>query len=117
MKLRSVLILCALCLPRSSAAQLESITVPLIDKTEAASPFEVSGRFLLQEAVHGNQLEWSWGQKVAIKNISGKPVLLFIVTLTETGRYPQGQHAATGDGLTYVIEDDRFFSENLMRPD
>jgi hypothetical protein len=59
------LLLCALCLSRSSTAQLEAVTVPMIDKTGAASPFQVSGRLLLQEAVHGNQLELSWGQKVA----------------------------------------------------
>ncbi len=116
MRIPFIFLLCALCLCRSSAAQLEAITVPVIDKTGAASPFQVSGRFLLQEAVHGNQLEWSWGQKVAVKNVSGKPVLLFVATLTEIGRYPKGQHAAPGDGPTYVIEDDRFFSENLIRP-
>jgi len=116
MRIPFIFLLCALCLSRSSAAQLEAITVPVIDKSGAASPFQVSGRFLLQEAVHGNQLEWSWGQKVAVKNVSGKPVLLFVATLTEIGRYPKGQHAAPGDGPTYVIEDDRFFSENLIRP-
>jgi hypothetical protein len=116
MRLRFTLLLCALCLSRSSAAQMEVITVPLIDKTGAASPFQVSGRLLLQEAVHGNQLEWSWGQKVAVKNVSGKPVLLFVATLTEIGRHPKGQHTAPGDGPTYLLEDDRFFSENLVRP-
>jgi hypothetical protein len=95
---------------------MEVIAVPLIDKSGAASPFEVIGSLLLREAVHGNQLEWSWGQKVAIKNVSGKAVLLFIATLTEIGRYPKGQHAAPGDGPTYVTEDDRFFSENLIQP-
>ena len=102
MRLRFTLLLCALCLSRSSAAQMEVITVPLIDKTGAASPFQVSGRLLLQEAVHGNQLEWSWGQKVAVKNVSGKPVLLFVATLTEIGRHPKGQHTAPGDGPTYL---------------
>jgi len=117
MRIPLALLLCALSLSRSSAAQMETVTVPLIDKTGAASPFQVSGRLLLQEAVHGNQLEWSWGQKVAVKNVSGKPVLLFVATITEVGRYPKGQHAAPGDGPTYVLEDDRFFSENLIRPD
>lgn len=116
MRLRFTLLLCVLWLSRPSTAQMELITVPLNDKTGAASPFEVSGRFLLREAVHGNQLEWSWGQKVAVKNISSKPILLFVATLTEIGRYPKGQHAAPGDGPTYVIEDDRFFSENLIEP-
>jgi len=116
MKILLTFLVCAFCLSRFSAAQLETITIPLIDKTGAASPFEAGGRFLLEEATHGNQLEWSWGEKVAIKNISSKPVLLFIATITEIGRYPKGQHAAPGDGPTYVIEDDRFFSENLIRP-
>jgi hypothetical protein len=116
MKLRLSLLLFALCLSRSSTAQVEAITVPLIDKTGVASPFEVSGSLLLREAVHGNQLEWSWEQKVAVKNVSGKPVLLFVVTIAEIGRHPKGQHFAPGDGPTYVLDDDRFFSNNLIRP-
>jgi hypothetical protein len=116
MRIPFTLLLCALCLSRSSAAQLETVTVPLVDKTGPASPFQVNGKFLLQEAVHGNQLEWSWGQKVAVKNVTGTPILLFVTTLSEIGRYPKGQHAAPGDGPTYVIEDDRFFSENLIQP-
>ncbi len=116
MRLRCTLLLCALCLSRSSTAQTEVIPVPLIDRTGAASPFEVSGSLSLQESVHGNQLEWSWGQKVAVKNVSGKSVLLFVVTLTEIGRHSKGQHAAPGGGPTYVLEDDRFFSDNLIRP-
>jgi len=116
MRLPSVFLLCVLCLSRSSAAQQETITVPLIDKTGAGSPFQVSGRFVLQESLHGNQLEWSWGQKVAVKNVSDKPIMLFVATLTEIGRYPRCQHAAPGDGPTYVLEDDRFFTEKLIRP-
>src|ERR1039458_8535942 len=116
MRIPFTLFLCTLYLSAPLAAQLETVSVPLTDKTAAASPFQVSGRFLLQEAVHGNQLEWSWGQKAAIKNVSSKAVLLFIATFTEIGRYPKGQHAAPGDGPTYVIEDDRFFGENLIRP-
>jgi len=117
MRLLFTLLLCALCLSGSSAAQPEVIAVPLIDKTGAASPFEVSGSLLLQETVHGSQLEWSWGQKVAVKNVSGKAVLLFVATLTEIGRHPKGRLAAPGDGPTYQLGDDRFFSENLILPD
>lgn len=116
MKILLAFLVCALCLCQFSAAQLKTIAVPLTDKTGSPSPFEVSGGFLFQDAIHGNQLEWSWGEKVSIKNISRKPALLFIATITESGPYPKGQHAAPGDGPTYVIEDDRFFRENLIRP-
>jgi hypothetical protein len=118
MRLRCTLLLCALCLPRFSTAQTEVIPVPLIDNSGADSPFEVSGSLLLREAVRGNQLEWSWGENVAVKNISSKPILLFVVTLTELGRHPApaGRHSAPGNGPTYQLEDDRFFGENLIQP-
>jgi hypothetical protein len=118
MRLRCTLLLCALCLSRFSTAQTEVITVPLIDKSGAGRPFEVSGSLLLREAVHGNQLEWSWGENVAVRNISSKPILLFVVTLTEVGRHPApaGRHSAPGNGPTYELGDDRFFSENLIQP-
>jgi hypothetical protein len=118
MRLRCTLLLCALCLSQSSTAQMEVITVPLTDRSGAGSPFQASGRLLLREAVHGNQLEWSWGENVAVKNVSSKPILLFVVTLTEVGRHPApaGRHSAPGNGPTYELEDDRFFSENLIQP-
>ena len=116
MRIPFVLLLCALCLSRPAVSQPETITVPLLDKSEIGSPFQVSGRFVLEESLHGNQLEWSWAQKVAVKNISDKPIMLFVATLTTIGRYPRGQRAAPGDGPTYVIEDDRFFDEKLIRP-
>jgi len=118
MRLRCTLLLCALCLSRFSTAQTGVIPVPLIDRTGAASPFEVSGSLLLREAVHANQSEWSWGENVAVKNVSSKPILLFVVTLTEMGRHPApaGRHSAPGNGPTYELGDDRFFSENLIQP-
>ena len=115
MNLHFLLLACVLCLCRSSASQ-EVMTVPLIDKTEATSPFRVSGRLLLRETVRGNQVEWSWGQKLAVKNVSDKPILLFAATLTEVGRHPRGKYAALGDGPTYQLDEDRFFSKELIRP-
>jgi hypothetical protein len=106
----------SVCLSQHSAAQTETITVPVVDKTGAASPFQVSGGSVLQETLHGNELEWSWGQRVAIKNVSSKPIVLFVATLSEIGPHPRGLRAAPGDGSTYVLEDDRFFTENLIRP-
>ena len=70
MRLRLTLLLCALCLSRFSTAQTEVIPVPLIDKTGAASPFEVSGSLLLREAVHSNQLEWSVGARMSLLRTS-----------------------------------------------
>lgn len=112
-----VFLLSALCLSSAALAQ-EVLTVPLVDKTGASSPFQVSGRLLLREAVQANELEWSWGENVAVKNVSGKPILLFVATLTEIGRHPApaGRHSAPGNGPTYQLEDDRFFSERLIKP-
>jgi hypothetical protein len=98
-------------------AQPESINVLLVDKTEAGSPIEVSGKVSLQETVAGNQVQWSWGQHVVAKNISGKPILLFTATLTQIGRHPRGKYAGPGDGPTYELGDDRFFAKNAIKPD
>jgi hypothetical protein len=56
--------------------------------------------------VAGNQVQWSWGQHVVAKNISGKPILLFTATLTQIGRHPRGKYAGPGDGPTYELGDD-----------
>jgi hypothetical protein len=115
MKLCVVWLLFALCLPPFAALQHET-TVPVVDKAGAGSPLEVSGALTLQEAARGNELEWSWGEKVAVKNVSGKPILLFVAVITEIGRHSAGYHAAPGDGSTYQLGEDRFFSDALIRP-
>jgi len=97
-------------------ARPESISVPLVDKTQAGSPIEVSGKVSLQETVAGNQVQWSWGQHVVAKNISGKPILLFTATLTQIGRHPRGKYAGPGDGPTYELGEDRFFAKNAIKP-
>jgi len=114
MKILFTVFACILCLSDLAITQRETTIVALVDKTGVDSPFQVSGRFLLRENINGNELEWSWGQKVALTNISGKPILMFVATLGAIGRYPRGQHAAPGDAPTYVIEDDRFFSESVI---
>ncbi len=94
------------------------ITVPLVDKTIGHSPFEVSGRALLRERARANELEWSWGEKVMVKNISDKAILLFVASLTEFGRHTasENRHTAPGNGATYMLEEDRFFSDRLVLP-
>jgi hypothetical protein len=110
------MLLVVLFLAQTLNAQPQSINVPLVDKTEVGSPFEVSGRVSLQETVAGNQVQWSWGQHVVAKNISGKPILLFVATLTQIGRHPRGKYAGPGDGPTYELGDDRFFVKNAIKP-
>jgi hypothetical protein len=63
-------------------------------------------------------LEWSWGENVAVKNVSDKAILFFVATISETGRHSihVGRQAAPGDGPTYQLEDDRFFNEKLIEP-
>jgi hypothetical protein len=96
----------------------EIFPVPLVDKTSPGAPFRVKGKVTLKESVQGNRVEWSWGEHVTVKNISNKAILLFVVTITEVGRHSAlgGRRVAPGDGPTYRIEDDRFFSERLIEP-
>jgi hypothetical protein len=118
MRFRLAFLFCASCLPLSHALPQEVLTVPLVDKTGSDSPLEVSGRVLLRETARANELEWSWQDKVAIKNVSSKPILLFVATFTEIGRHPApaGRHSAPGNGPTYEFDNDRFFSETLVQP-
>jgi len=104
-----------LCVPL--AAQDDAINVPLTDATVGTSPFEVHGSALIHEVVLGNQLEWSWGENVVVKNVSDKPVLLLMATLAEAGRHPaRERHAALGDGPRYTLTQDRFFSDSAIQP-
>jgi len=110
--------LCAVSLYPSSALPQDIISVPLRDKSAAGAPFQVDGKLTLVESVQANELEWSWGEKVAVKNLSDKEILLFVVTIAEGGRHPApvGRRTAPGDGSTYRLEDDRFFNEKLIKP-
>ena len=116
MKLFFATSLCALCLYSSPALSQDVFSVPVVDKSTAGAPFEVTGKATLQELARPSGLEWSWGEKVAVKNTSGKTILLFVVTITEVGRHSAhvGRRGALGNGPTYQLEDDRFFSERLI---
>jgi hypothetical protein len=49
----------------------EVFTVPIIDKTEAGSPFDVvTAQATLTETLQGNQLISAWGDRLSLKNIS-----------------------------------------------
>ncbi|MFZ0732475.1 MAG: hypothetical protein WAM79_09140 [Candidatus Sulfotelmatobacter sp.] len=102
----------------SAALQQSLFSGPIVDKSGAGAPLEVSGTLTLQESLRANELEWSWGEKVAVKNVSEKAILLFGATITEVGRYssPDGRRAPPGSGPNYRLEDDRFFSEKLIEP-
>ena len=116
MRFRLIVSLCALCLFPSAALEQEVFSVPIADKSSAGAPFEVSGKLTLQESQQADKVEWSWGEKVEIKNISDKAILLFIATITEVGRHHDGQRLAPGDGPTYRLGDDRFFNKKLIQP-
>jgi hypothetical protein len=91
--------------------------VPITDTSTGGSPLEAHGRAFLHEVVTGPKLEWSWGAKVEVKNISDNAVTLVIATLTELGRHPKSGHrGGLGDGPTYIITEDRFFSDTGIRP-
>lgn len=93
------------------------IEVPITDVTAGGSPLEVHGKALIHEVITGPKLEWSWGQKVVVKNISDKAITLVFATLTELGRHPESGHpAGLGNGPTYIIVEDRFFAETEIRP-
>ncbi len=116
MRLHFAAVLLALGLLPSVTMAQEVITVPLLDKSDTESPFEVNGSIRLEETVRGDDLEWSWAQKITIKNISDRPILLFVAALTEIGRYPRGPRSAPGDGPSYEFDDDRFFKDDLFLP-
>jgi hypothetical protein len=109
---------CVLCLCPSSALQQDIFSVPILDKSGEGTPFQVDGKLTLRESTRANELEWSWGEKVALKNVSDKAIVLFVATIAEIGRHspPVGRHAALGDGPTFQLEDDRFFNERLIEP-
>jgi hypothetical protein len=110
--------LCTLYLFPSAALPQDLFSVPIVDKSGAGTPLEVSGTLKLRESLRANELEWSWGEKVAVKNVSDKAILLFVATITEVGRRSSsnGRRAAPGSGPTYRLEDDRFFNEKLIEP-
>ena len=107
----------ALRCPLASPAQQERVNVAFVDKSLPGSPIGVSGQVSLREAVVGNQVESSWIERVVVKNISRKPFLMFVVSLTLIGRHNRGALRGPGDGPTYVLSDDRFFAKTLIQPD
>jgi len=73
--------------------------VPVTDASLGGNPLEVHGKALLHEVVAGPKLEWSWGAKVEVKNVSEKSIVLMFATLTELGRHPESGHrGGLGDG-------------------
>ena len=114
----SVCLFCAFFLSPPVLAQQEVLSVPLVDKSAAGRPLDVNGEVLLRETVRANELEWSWSERISVKNVSTKPILLFVATLTEIGRHPAptDRSFSPGNGPTYQLEDDRFFSERLIKP-
>ena len=117
MRLHFTISLFVLCLCPSLALQ-QDFSVPILDKSGAGTPFQVDGKLTLRESTRANELEWSWGEKVTVKNVSDKAMVLFVATIVEIGRHspPVGRHAALGDGPTFQLEDDRFFKEKLIEP-
>lgn len=79
----------------------EVFTVPFVDKTDAGRPFEVvNGQATLTEILQGNQLVSSWGDRLSLKNISGKAIMLYAVRLQLIGRHNHGLRQGPGDGPT-----------------
>jgi hypothetical protein len=110
-------LLCVLCVAQASVAQKQERTdVAFVDKTPEGSPLEVAGQVSLQENIAGNQVEAVWGEKIVAKNTSTKPILLFVVSLSLLGRHSRGALRGPGDGPTYNLSDDRFFTEDVIKP-
>jgi hypothetical protein len=88
-----------------------NIIVAFSDSTGPGNPFKVSGSVSLRELTLGNQLQYSWGQHISVRNISGKPALLLVASLRQIGRRSQGDRHSLDDGMTFVMTEDRFFSD------
>ncbi|MCI0625163.1 MAG: hypothetical protein L0387_26555 [Acidobacteria bacterium] len=74
-----IFLLVTACLLPTVAAQ--SQTLPVVDRTEGASPVTVSGTVTISEQVSGDQVTYSLAENIAATNISEKTILTMVVWL------------------------------------
>jgi hypothetical protein len=101
----------------SAAQQSGEFEAIFVDKTAQGSPLSiVSERVVVDEELEGSQLRSSWGGKIVAKNASEKPILLSVAGLSLAGRHNRGSVRGPGDGATYFLSDDRFFTTDTIEP-
>src|ERR1700730_14758394 len=90
MRLLTLSALCLTLLSRASLGQQKAIDVPFDNTTAPGSPFEVTGKVLVQETIAGNEVSSMWEQNVTAKNISEKPIVMLIGIFDAVGPHSSG---------------------------
>ncbi len=103
----SLLVLASTCAPAND----HPLELVIVDKSEAGTPLEVSGKVLLTRTMgkvllgsgsEADQAWVSWQQRIVARNISGKSILMMAAEVNVT---------INGNTLTYPFTMDGFFEE------
>ena len=97
-----------LCLTLRSSAQ-NSVTVPVLDKSESESPLEISGNITFTDHVIGNSISSSSDYELKARNISGKGIIFLLVYFIEMG--------PREGGIGHYIHRDNFFRDEELAPE
>lgn len=93
-------ILVPLCFTLSTWAQL-TYTVPVVDKSDLASPLKISGTASFTEFLTANSVASAGDFNIKARNVSGKSIILLLAYFDEAGPHGGGTH--------HVIQVDHFF--------
>jgi len=97
-------VLIPLCLTLSAWCQL-TYTVPVVDKSDAGSPLEISGSASFTENVLANAVASSSEYQVMARNVYGKGIVLLVAYFDEAGPHGGGAH--------HVLQFDDFFRPEI----
>ena len=101
-------ILLPLCLTLSAWSQL-TFTVPVVDKSDPASPLEISGTATFTEQMVANSVTAFSEFKINARNTSGKGIVLLLAYFDEAGPH--------GGGTRHIIQIDYFFRRHIAPGD
>jgi len=101
-------ILLPLCLTLSAWSQL-TFTVPVVDKSDPASPLEISGTATFTEQIVANSVTAFSEFKINARNTSGKGIVLLLAYFDEMGPH--------GGGTQHIIQIDYFFRRHIAPGD
>jgi len=84
------------------------VVVPVEDESGPGSPLQVSGHASFLETVNANELTSSRSEEVRARNISGKPILLFVASFEDAGPKSGGED--------FDLAVDSFLKEKAILP-
>jgi hypothetical protein len=96
------------CLRGIAAGQGGEVVVPVEDKSQAGSPVDVSGKVSFSETVIANEVSTTRSELVQVRDISGRPILLFVASLSDSGPRSSPQDVE--------ITADDFFKDKTLLP-